>query len=105
MSAMIESMALKPLHRVLSQLTGEDRFDVALHLATKELAQLRLQETHRRIKSFEDRYGMAFDRFQQAWDSGGIAAPHSYEVEKDYWEWEAALTDRERLNQILANLP
>lgn len=105
MSTMIESMALKPLHRVLSQLTGEDRFDVALHLATKELAQLRLQESHRQIKSFEDRYGMNFDQFQRAWESGAIPAPRSYEVEKDYWEWEAALTDRERLNEILANLP
>lgn len=105
MSTMIESMALKPLHRVLSQLTGEDRFEVALHLATKELAQLRLQESYRLIKSFENRYGMAFDQFQQAWESGEFPAPRSYEVEKDYWEWEAALTDRDRLKEILANLP
>ena len=29
---------------------------------------------------------------------------HSYQVERDSWEWEAAVTDEERLHQIQENL-
>jgi hypothetical protein len=36
---------------------------------------------------------------------GGISDKHSYEVERDYWEWEAAMTDEERLQEMLESLP
>jgi len=36
---------------------------------------------------------------------GRIADKHSYEVERDYWEWEATVTDEERLRQMLESLP
>lgn len=104
MSTIADDLALKPFHKILSRLTGEDRFDVALHLATKELVQLKLQVAQRRIEKFESQYGMDFEQFQQAWERGQIPNTHSYEVEKDYWEWEAALTDKKRLDEIQASL-
>jgi hypothetical protein len=30
---------------------------------------------------------------------------NSYEVERDYWEWEAAVADEERLQQMLESFP
>jgi asparagine synthetase A len=30
---------------------------------------------------------------------------HSYEVEQDFWEWEAAVTDTERYHEMLKSLP
>ncbi len=56
-------------------------------------------------EAFEQRYGMDFKTFKQAWDEGRIADKHSYEVERDYWEWEATVTDEERLRQMLESLP
>ena len=102
---MIEATISKPIHKILVDLTGETRFDVALHLATKDLVRLKLKETSERRTVFESRYGTEFAAFQQAWEQGQIADMHSYDVEHDYWEWEAAITDEARLRQILESLP
>ncbi|PIX38599.1 MAG: hypothetical protein COZ56_20090 [Armatimonadetes bacterium CG_4_8_14_3_um_filter_58_9] len=95
----------KPLHRALAELTGEPRLDIAVHLATKDLARLRLKECYEQITQFEEDYGMSFDAFKTAWESGTIADRHSYEVEKNFWEWEAAVTNRARLEETLESLP
>ena len=95
----------KPLYKILTELTGEERFDVALHLATKDLVRLKLQDAEQQIKTYEKRYGMPFEQFQQAWEKDQIADKYSYEVEKDYWEWEAAQTDLSRLREMLETLP
>jgi hypothetical protein len=41
---------------------------------------------------------------KQAWDEGHIADKYTYEVERDYWEWEAAVTDEKRLREMLEEL-
>jgi arginyl-tRNA synthetase len=95
----------KPIHRILTDLTSEPRFDVALHLATKDLVRLKLKETQERCKAFEERYQMTFATFQQAWQENRIPDKYSYEVEHDYWGWEAAVTDEQRLEEMLEELP
>jgi len=102
---MIETNISKPLHRILSDLTGEERFDVALHLATKDLVRLKLKKAEEQIEKFTKRYKMDFETFKQAWKKGKILQKYSYEVEKDYWEWEAAVSDQKRLRQMLEQLP
>ena len=95
----------KPLHRILSELTGAERFDIALHLATKDLVRLRLKEAEQNLATFAARYGMPFEQFQRAWENGQIANKSSYEVENDFWEWGAAHTDSVKLNEMLDRLP
>jgi hypothetical protein len=102
--AMTESMISKSIYKILTDLTGEARFDLALHLATKELVLLKLKEVEEQIKQFEQHYQMDFNLFQQAWNEDKIADKHSYEVERDHWEWEAAITNRTRLQEILDSL-
>jgi hypothetical protein len=102
---MTETIVSKPLYKILTELTGEQRFDVALQMATKDLVRLKLQEAEQQIKSFEKRYGMAFEKFQQAWETDQITDKYSYDVEKDYWEWETAHTDLPRLREIFESLP
>ncbi len=102
---MIETTISKPIHKILVDLTGETRFDVALHLATKDLVRLKLKEAEEQRKGFEGRYQMAFETFKRAWSEGQIPNKHSYEVERDYWEWEAAVTDEKRLRETLEELP
>jgi hypothetical protein len=36
---------------------------------------------------------------------GKVANKFSYDVEKDYWDWEAAAGDQKRLRQMLEQLP
>ena len=102
---MIETNVSKPLQRILTDLTGEERFDVALHLATKDLVRLKLKEVEQAISGFEKRYKMDFTAFKKAWEKGEIKKKHSYEVERDYWEWEAAVGDQKRLRDMLDQLP
>lgn len=94
----------KPVYRVLSDLTQESRVEVALPLAIKDWVRLRLKEAREQQEVYEQRYGMEFPAFKQAWQQDRISNKHSYEVERDYWEWEAATTDEERLQEMLESL-
>ena len=95
----------KPVYQILTDLTQESRLEVALLLAIKDLIRLKLKEARERREEFEHRYGMEFRVFKQAWTEGRIEERHSYEVERDYWEWEATVTDGERLRRMLESLP
>ena len=94
----------KPVYQVLSDLTGEPRLEVALPLAIKDWVRLKLKEARQQQDAFRQHYGMDFSAFKQAWQQGQIPNQHSYEVERDYWEWEAAVTDEERLREMLESL-
>jgi hypothetical protein len=102
---MVTDVISKPIYRILSDLTQEPRVEVALPLAVKDLIRLKLKETRERRQEFELRYGMDWATFEQAWQEGRIPDAHSYQVERDYWEWEAVVTDEKRLPEMLASLP
>ena len=70
-------------------------------MATDNLMRLKLKEAEDHRKQFVDRYQMEFEAFKRAWNKGQISNKHSYEVERDYWEWEAAVTDEKRLREML----
>jgi hypothetical protein len=74
-------------------------------MAVKDLVRLKLKEAGEQRAAFEQRYGMDSEAFKQAWDEGRIADRHSYEIERDYWEWEATVTDEDRLRRMVESLP
>lgn len=74
-------------------------------LALKELVHLKLQQSSQQRLALEERYGMDFVAFQQAWMNREEQQKYSYEVEQDWWEWEAAVTDAERYQGMLKGLP
>jgi hypothetical protein len=90
----------KPVHNLLTRLTGESRPDVSLSLALKDLVRLRISEARSKIAVFERKYGMEFAAFEQARKTGKIPEAHSYAVEQDDWEWEAATTDLTALEEV-----
>jgi len=94
----------KPAYKILRRLTGESRPEVALGLALKDLARLRLEECRGRIARFEEKYGMPFAEFAGQWQRGEIPQAHSYGVEQDYWLWEAAVSDEEALTELADRL-
>lgn len=95
----------KPIYQILSDLTQEPRLEVALPLAIKDWLRLKLKEARDIQEDFEGRYGKDFPTFQRAWESGDIVKRHSYEVEHDYWEWEAAFTDEIQIARMIESLP
>ena len=95
----------KPIYQILSDLTQEPRLEVALPLAIKDWLRLKLKEARDIQGDFEGHYGKDFPAFQLAWESGDIAKRHSYEVERDYWEWEAAFTDEIQIARMIESLP
>ncbi len=101
---MLETLISKPIYRVLTDLTQESRVEMALPLAIKDWVRLKLTEAGVQRRTFEIKYGMDFVAFQQAWQEERIADGHSYDVEHDYWEWEAAVSDEERLIEMLESL-
>ncbi|HAO20676.1 MAG: hypothetical protein BWK80_23190 [Desulfobacteraceae bacterium IS3] len=94
----------KPIYQILTYMTHTSGMEIALPLAVKELVSLKLKETAGEIKLFEQRYGTDFEAFKSAWHQKKIPNQHSYDIEKDYWEWEAAVSDYERLCQMRENL-
>jgi hypothetical protein len=101
---MYEDVITKPVYRVLSELTQETKVEVALPLAIKDWVRLRLKEARQEREGFERRYEMEFAAFQQAWQEGCIPNAHSHQVEQDYWQWEAAITDEQALQRMLETL-
>jgi hypothetical protein len=101
---MISDVISKPVAKILTTLTHEPRLDVAVTLAVKDWLQLRLQTNEQQLQAFEQKYGMDFATFQAAWHSGVIANRHSYAVEKDYWEWEGLVTDKQDLENLVESL-
>ncbi len=99
------SVISKPIYQILADLTREPRVEVALPLAVKEWLRLRLKEAVEQEAAFAQRYEMDFGSFKRAWHEGRIPDAHSYEVERDYWEWEAAVTDEAKLRSIQETLP
>jgi len=94
----------KPTHKLLQDLTGEPRPEIAISLVLKDLIHLRLDAAKASIAAFEEKYGMEFSHFEKSWEEGEIAEPYSYPVEKDYWEWEAAITDKAKLEKLQDSL-
>lgn len=74
-------------------------------MITKDRVRFELKKARAQREMYAHRYGVDFYAFQQAWQKGQLAGKHSYEVERDYWEWEAAITDEECLQQMLERLP
>ena len=77
---------------------------MALPLAIKDWVRPRLKEAREEREGFERRYGTDFATFQQAWQEGRIRDAHSHQVERDYWEWEATVTDEQQLQAMLETL-
>ena len=102
---MLETVITKPIYRILTALTREERVEVALPLAMKDWVRLRLHEAQDQRRTYEQRYGMDFAAFKRDWHADRIPEAHSYETERAYWEWEAIVTDEERLQQIAESLP
>lgn len=88
------------LLKVLTDVTGEVKLDNALRIVTREAIDHRLEHLAAQIRTLEQKYGVAFEQFDQRFQAGEISHQHSYEVEQDYLEWEGLICRQRRLREV-----
>ncbi len=92
----ISKVALK----ALTELTGEPRFDVALHIALRDAVEHRLEKINEAIRGYEHKYEMPFEQFQAYGQAENIPNQFSYKVESDYLEWDGLTSRKKKLEKI-----
>ncbi len=101
----MEEIILPPkFTRALAEVTNETRPDVALEMIIKDYAKMRLNGSIEKIKDFEKKWGMEFDEFKEKCKSNSLPDekdPYSWEVEKDYRDWESFITLKSHYEEIL----
>jgi hypothetical protein len=90
----------KDTARVLRDLTGESRPDVALLLVLRDALAHRLEQIGADLRAFETKYGMSFDEYRQRWESEDRDEDYRWEAEQDFLEWEALATRKRRLEDV-----
>ncbi|MEW6096003.1 MAG: hypothetical protein AB1567_05705 [bacterium] len=86
--------------KVLSDLTGEVVFNRALNVALKDSIEHRLEKIGKNLETYQTKYGMKFDDFKILWNQGNVKNQSSYEVEKDFLEWEGLIMRKAKLKEI-----
>jgi hypothetical protein len=86
--------------RALTELTGEPRLDVALLLTLQDAVNYRLEKIDEAISAYEQKYGMTFDQFQSRGKNEDLPQQFSYEMEKDYLEWDGLMSRKRKLEKI-----
>lgn len=86
--------------RALTQLTGEPRPDVALLITLKDAVEHRLEKIDLAIHKLEQKYGMNLEQFLKRSEEGTIPSQFSYEVERDYLEWDGLMSRKEKIEKI-----
>ena len=62
-------------------------------MALKQLLTFQKDRAEGLKISFEKNYNMDFPHLEEGWKENKIPQRYSFEVENDYAEWEAAITD------------
>ena len=86
--------------QALWDLTGEPRPDAALLLVLRDALAYRLERMEAELRAFESKYGTTFDEYRQRWESQDRDEDYAWEAERDYLEWEAAVTRKQRLESV-----
>ncbi|MBI4787218.1 MAG: hypothetical protein HY782_09250 [Chloroflexi bacterium] len=86
--------------QVLTDLTGEPRFEVALWMTLRDTVEHRLEKIAAQRKAYENKYGTDFAAYQKKWNAEQVPNQYAYEVEKDYLEWEGLVTREAKLREI-----
>lgn len=87
----------KQTTQVLRELTGESRPEAALNLALRDAFAYQLAQIATGLQAFEAKYGMDFTHYQARWEAEENEADYAWEAERDYLEWEALVTRKQRL--------
>ena len=85
--------------RALIELTGQPQLDVAILVMLRDAIEHRLEKINVALEAYERKYGMPFQEFEAQGQSGELTDRFSYEVEKDYFEWDSLVTRKRKLEE------
>jgi len=83
---------------VLRKLKGKP-LERGLMRLIKDYVETRIRECHVKVKEYESKY-VSFEEL----DSKILNEGHGWDEERDLFNWEAALTEIQRLEKILAEI-
>lgn len=90
----VSAVSMPPrLGALLTELVEIPDIGMALRKVLSEYLELKSKALEERIAAFEAKWHMPFDEFSRKCAEETLAEDtYSYEVEKDFWEWEQAVT-------------
>jgi len=75
--------------------------EMALRKILFEYLDLKLKELQGQAKEFEEKWSMSFEEFSAKCKEKEIGEDvYSYEVEKDFWDWEKIETLRKHYGEV-----
>ena len=87
------------LKKMLIYVEGKSIQEKLTRLLMNDLGN-RLHTCTERLYEFEKKYQLVFNQSKEAWETDASPKKYSYEIEKDYMEWESL--DDERLALIIS---
>ncbi len=79
--------------RLLTTIAETPDFEAALQKVLSEYLDLKIAHLQQQIQAFETKWGMSFSEFAERCETGTLGQDvYDYEVEKDFWDWEKAVT-------------
>ena len=89
-------IAISPqLCKLLLEITKATDVEIAFNKILREYIDLKLKHLEEISKSFKEKWQMSFEEFKEK-----MKENYSYEVEKDFWEWEEAETLKQYYTKI-----
>ncbi len=89
------------LGEVLIKTTHSEDLDDALNKIFSEYLELKLKTLLETIIEFQKKWGMSFEDFKRHCKEGTLKEnAYSFDVEKDYWQWEGAETLKKHYDEI-----
>ncbi|MEW6685836.1 MAG: hypothetical protein AB1393_06480 [Candidatus Edwardsbacteria bacterium] len=95
----------KSAARILTEITGESRFEVALWIALRDILVHKLEEIETSIRHFEEKYKMSFHEFKALCEKEEFPNQYSFEVESEFLEWEALCSRKSKIEEFQKCLP
>ena len=87
--------------KFLIKATQTADLETALRQILREYFLLKLKELDKELEKFENKWEMTFDQFKEKCEKREIDKDiFSYEVEKDFWDWEKAETIKRQYQEF-----
>ncbi len=86
--------------KIMTELTGEPIFERALPITLKDSIEHRLEKVDQELVIYQKKYGMDFTMFNVLWEKERVPYQSSYEVEKDFLEWEGLVMRKSKLEDL-----
>jgi hypothetical protein len=88
-----ETLISPRLGMLLTRMADTPDLDTALNKVLADYLDLKLASLSATRRAFEEKWGMSFADFTEACQAETLSVdPYGYDVESDYWKWEAAET-------------